>query len=408
MKWVATTSAVFVFRGSSFVAQPRRPINTTHGSSRADAAQTRPRATRPTVEAESGRESNKKRDGRSRDRRQVRSREGDAAKILPLDLYFATHHHLTIHRLRRAPSLALPLRCLFPAPLRAPDPVLAVPRAMLPTARVARSHLARSTYPRHPAPSLQPPHRIAPALSTTSPAAVRNVSSSSAPRLSRPSPRLRAAPAVQARADSAHRPATAAFFSSREQEADCAALKDVFDAPFSSSTSRATSAQASSFAPATGLFGSPSLPSPEAFVPLAQRTLVRAQLLVSRIVSAPQNGEAEMRRVVKNLDRLSDILCGVIDLAELVRNAHPDAQWRDAANQAYEGLCGFMNVLNTHTGLYEVSRRRRHAICSRPVADPDSPSCPLAGPSECSPRRVAAILPLARSAGCSQRLFARL
>lgn len=62
-----------------------------------------------------------------------------------------------------------------------------------------------------------------------------------------------------------------------------------------------------------------------------------------------------MMKVVKNLDRLSDLLCSVIDLAELVRNAHPAEQWRDAANEAYEGLCGFMNVLNTHTGLYEVS-----------------------------------------------------
>jgi mitochondrial intermediate peptidase len=59
--------------------------------------------------------------------------------------------------------------------------------------------------------------------------------------------------------------------------------------------------------------------------------------------------------VVKNLDRLSDMLCGVIDLAELVRNAHPDRLWAEAANHAYETLCEFMNVLNTHTGLYEVS-----------------------------------------------------
>lgn len=107
----------------------------------------------------------------------------------------------------------------------------------------------------------------------------------------------------------------------------------------------------------SGLFGYPSLPSPEAFVPLAQRTLIRAQLLVHRIVAAPQNGEGEMRKVVKNLDRLSDLLCAVIDLAELVRNAHPNDRWREAANEAYEGLCGFMNILNTHTGLYEVLRQ---------------------------------------------------
>lgn len=146
-----------------------------------------------------------------------------------------------------------------------------------------------------------------------------------------------------------------AYFASADHEQDAKAVKDIFDAPAGAAAAAATAS--SSGAPTSGLFGSPSLPDPSAFVPLAQRTLVRAQLLVSRIVSAPANGDGEMRKVVKNLDRLSDLLCSVIDLAELVRNAHPSDAWRDAANEAYEGLCGFMNVLNTHTGLYDVLRR---------------------------------------------------
>jgi len=60
--------------------------------------------------------------------------------------------------------------------------------------------------------------------------------------------------------------------------------------------------------------------------------------------------------MVKNLDRLSDLLCGVIDLAELVRNVHPDSAWVEGANAAYEQLCEYMNELNVHIGLYEVSR----------------------------------------------------
>jgi intermediate peptidase len=47
-------------------------------------------------------------------------------------------------------------------------------------------------------------------------------------------------------------------------------------------------------------------------------------------------------------------LCSVIDLAELVRNAHPDVEWVQSANEAYEQLCEYMNVLNTNVGLYEV------------------------------------------------------
>ncbi|KAK2461560.1 hypothetical protein APHAL10511_006023 [Amanita phalloides] len=103
----------------------------------------------------------------------------------------------------------------------------------------------------------------------------------------------------------------------------------------------------------TGLFGHSTLTQPYALISLAEATLVRAQLLTDRILRAHQSRE-ELKKVVKNLDRLSDMLCGVIDLAELVRHAHPDKTWVDAANHAYETLCEFMNVLNTHVGLYEV------------------------------------------------------
>lgn len=105
----------------------------------------------------------------------------------------------------------------------------------------------------------------------------------------------------------------------------------------------------------TGLFGHASLTQPASLISLSAATLVRAQLLTQRILRARESRE-ELLKVVKNLDRLSDMLCGVIDLAELVRNAHPERAWVDAANQAYESLCEFMNVLNTDVGLYEVRR----------------------------------------------------
>ena len=103
----------------------------------------------------------------------------------------------------------------------------------------------------------------------------------------------------------------------------------------------------------TGLFGQPALISPSSFHNLALATLVRAQLLTERIVRARQSRD-ELLKAVKNLDRLSDMLCSVIDLAELVRNAHPDPEWVHSANEAYEQLCEYMNVLNTNVGLYEV------------------------------------------------------
>ena len=103
----------------------------------------------------------------------------------------------------------------------------------------------------------------------------------------------------------------------------------------------------------TGLFGQSTLVSPSSFQNLALATLIRAQLLTERIVRARQSRD-ELFKVVKNLDRLSDMLCSVIDLAELVRNAHPDPEWVKSANEAYEQLCEYMNVLNTNVGLYEV------------------------------------------------------
>ncbi|KAH7930422.1 mitochondrial intermediate peptidase [Leucogyrophana mollusca] len=103
----------------------------------------------------------------------------------------------------------------------------------------------------------------------------------------------------------------------------------------------------------SGIFQHPQLTTPAAFSALADSTLVRAQLLTERILRARES-RGELFKVIKNLDRLSDTLCGVIDLAELVRNAHPDPLWVESASESYEKLCEFMNVLNTHVGLYEV------------------------------------------------------
>ncbi|CAE7179171.1 unnamed protein product [Rhizoctonia solani] len=61
----------------------------------------------------------------------------------------------------------------------------------------------------------------------------------------------------------------------------------------------------------------------------------------------------DLAALVGLVDRLSDILCSVIDTAEFVRNSHPDPGWVAAANDAYEYLCSWMNELNTHVGLYK-------------------------------------------------------
>lgn len=113
----------------------------------------------------------------------------------------------------------------------------------------------------------------------------------------------------------------------------------------------------------TGLFHHALLQQPSQFKHVAALTLSRAQRLVDRILRAPSS-RSEMLKVVKNFDRLSDMLCSIIDLAELVRNAHPDPIWIENANDAYEMLSEFMNVLNTNTGLSEVNQYFIFTTCS--------------------------------------------
>ncbi|GAA5989922.1 hypothetical protein JCM10908_002379 [Rhodotorula pacifica] len=131
-------------------------------------------------------------------------------------------------------------------------------------------------------------------------------------------------------------------------------LHEAFDTPSSSFAA----ASASTSTP-SGLFSQPALQTPADFPALAHRTTLRAKILVERLCRpAPspeslEQAERSFLAMVKNLDRLSDLLCGVIDLAELVRNVHPDPEWVEGANAAYEQLCEYMNELNTHVGLYQ-------------------------------------------------------
>ncbi|CAG8724525.1 8778_t:CDS:2, partial [Racocetra fulgida] len=105
----------------------------------------------------------------------------------------------------------------------------------------------------------------------------------------------------------------------------------------------------------TGLFRNPELTSPKGFQKEAEKAVRRVKLLINRIVNA--NTDEELKKVVKNLDRLSDVLCSVIDTAEFVRTVHPDQKFSQEANRIYEYLCSFMNSLNTNRELYQVLKR---------------------------------------------------
>jgi mitochondrial intermediate peptidase len=106
-----------------------------------------------------------------------------------------------------------------------------------------------------------------------------------------------------------------------------------------------------------GLFNQPALRHPSQLVPLAKRTAERASILVDRILRLPNpswSPEEALLKTVKQIDRLSDLLCRVIDLSECLRNVHPDRAWIEAAESTYEQLVEYMNHLNTNKRLYEV------------------------------------------------------
>ncbi|KAK3697610.1 Mitochondrial intermediate peptidase [Vermiconidia calcicola] len=98
-----------------------------------------------------------------------------------------------------------------------------------------------------------------------------------------------------------------------------------------------------------GLFQNRYLTRPEGFQTFAQVTLQKCKKIVSRVLA--YESVEEYKRTAKDLDRLSDLLCRVIDLSDFVRSVHPDPEIQAAAHQAYGMMFEYMNVLNTTTGL---------------------------------------------------------
>ncbi|KAI9904691.1 hypothetical protein N3K66_001220 [Trichothecium roseum] len=98
-----------------------------------------------------------------------------------------------------------------------------------------------------------------------------------------------------------------------------------------------------------GLFKNRYLKSPEGFLLFAHRNLNRATKIVDRVLGA--STVEEYRAVVRDLDRLSDLLCRVLDLSDFVRMTHPDSLFQEAAESAWSLVYQYMNELNTMSGL---------------------------------------------------------
>lgn len=107
--------------------------------------------------------------------------------------------------------------------------------------------------------------------------------------------------------------------------------------------------------PRTGLFQNLYLKKASGFHQFASITLARCQKIVTKVLAA--SSVKEYQEVPRDLDRLSDSLCRVLDLSDFVRSTHPEVRFRDAADGAYQLLFEYMNVLNTNPGLDKQLKR---------------------------------------------------
>lgn len=109
--------------------------------------------------------------------------------------------------------------------------------------------------------------------------------------------------------------------------------------------------QSSVTGPQRGLFQNRYLKDPSGFHDFTQVALAKCRGIVANVLQA--STMEECKAIPRNLDRLSDSLCRVLDIAEFVRVTHPDDRFQNAANEAYAMLFEYMNILNTTTDLNE-------------------------------------------------------
>ncbi|KAK2735884.1 Mitochondrial intermediate peptidase [Myotisia sp. PD_48] len=101
----------------------------------------------------------------------------------------------------------------------------------------------------------------------------------------------------------------------------------------------------------TGLLQNQYLTGPEGFRQFAHISLEKCQRIVAKVLKATTVDD--YRAMARNLDRLSDLLCRVIDMADFMKINHPVPAIQEAAMEAFALIYEYMNVLNTTPGLQE-------------------------------------------------------
>ena len=140
----------------------------------------------------------------------------------------------------------------------------------------------------------------------------------------------------------------------KQRDEEDAALREAFDSRgywTAINTSKATR----SIKERTGLFQNHYLRWPSGFRCFAENTLHKCRDIVASIHAvSTQDG---YKALARDFDRLSDLLCRVIDAADFVRSTHPDRRFQAAAGEAHSRMFEYMNNLNTDTKLNEQLKR---------------------------------------------------
>ncbi|EPS42036.1 hypothetical protein H072_4002 [Dactylellina haptotyla CBS 200.50] len=158
-----------------------------------------------------------------------------------------------------------------------------------------------------------------------------------------------ALPSTGSKSENSTLPTPPVKFDTNDSQHDDSLLRAIFDSPV------AYEAFSSAKKPRTGLFQNRFLTNPNGFIYFANTSLERAQEVVKRVCTATT--QDQLVRVIKDLDLLSDLLCRVLDLADFVRNTHPDPGFVQAADMAFTNVYEYMNVLNTTSELYDTLKR---------------------------------------------------
>jgi intermediate peptidase len=107
-----------------------------------------------------------------------------------------------------------------------------------------------------------------------------------------------------------------------------------------------------------GLFRNPYLSNPKGLKTFANETLEKARALTDYMIN-DQSIESK-KSYIKDLDRLSDMLCRVIDLCEFIRVVHPNSSFIKAAEECHYELFEHMNILNTSKPLFDKLEKVLH------------------------------------------------